>query len=189
MDAIAALENLSRQLAGRTKLCRLGEMAVSAIQGHLHKEPFTPLSPATVDYRRAGRPLEDSGRLLSSITYQVEPGETSKVAVGTPLKYAAVQNNGATIKARKKYLWIPARGTRTLQRRYGWTITAVLNGLKGSGYSVFRMGRTVCYRPKGGKKEDTVTVYYLKEQVVIPPRPFFYLTEEEIDHMLAEVFG
>ena len=48
---------------------------------------------------RRGRPLRDTGRLMNSITYQVQ-GET--LTVGTNVAYAPTHQFGATISARTK---------------------------------------------------------------------------------------
>jgi phage gpG-like protein len=73
-----------------------------------------------------------------------------------------------------------------LQRRYGYSPTEVLRGLKAEGYSVFRMGRTMVYK-KPGKRSKIRTAYYLKKSVEIPARPFFYLTPEETALIMKEV--
>jgi phage gpG-like protein len=108
--------------------------------------------------------------------------------VGTNKPYAKLQNNGGVIRAKKNWLWIPAAGTRQLQRRYGYSPADVLRGLKAADFSVFRRGRTMCYRAKGGKKSaETKVAYYLKKSVEIPARPFFYLTPEETALIMEEL--
>jgi phage gpG-like protein len=185
MDAIDTLDNLSRAISRPEKLAKIGGMAADIIRGRIHRgRGFSPLSPATAAYRGAGRPLQDTGALRDSITFKVIDERT--VSVGTNKPYAAIQNSGGVIRAKKNWLWIPAAGTRQLQRRYGYSPTDVLKGLRAAGYSVFRKGRTMCRRGKrrtrggdGGLRFNDHTLYYLKKSVEIPARPFFYLTEPE----------
>jgi phage gpG-like protein len=188
MGVIDTLDGLSKALQSPAKLGTIGGMAADLIRGHIHQGSpgWSPLAPATVAYRGEGKPLQDTGGLRDSITFSYVDGRT--VSVGTNKPYAKIQNNGGVIRAKKNWLWIPAAGTRQLQRRYGYSPTEVLRGLKAEGYSVFRKGRTMCYRRKGGKKTAKPKVaYYLKKSVEIPARPFFYLTPEETALIMKEV--
>jgi phage gpG-like protein len=187
------LDNLANALKTPSKLATIGGMAVEMIRSKIHKgEGFTPLSPATTAYRGAGRPLQDTGALRDSITFKVIDERT--VSVGTNKPYAAIQNNGGVIRAKKEWLWIPAAGTRQLQRRYGYSPTDVLRGLKAEGYAVFRKGRTICYREKKKKRDESGNLrnvdhvlYYLKKSVQIPARPFFFLNDHDMDLIMKEV--
>jgi phage gpG-like protein len=188
MDAIDTLDSLSNAIRQPAKLAVIGEMASDIIRGHIHQgQGWSPLAPATAAYRGAGKPLRDTGALRDSITFKVIDEHT--VSVGTTKAYAAIQHNGGVIRAKKNWLWIPAAGVRQLQRRYGYSPTDVLKGLKADGYPVFRKGRTMCYRSKKKVSGQYVshTLYYLKKSVEIPARPFFYLTEKETSQLMAEV--
>jgi phage gpG-like protein len=185
MDAIDALENLSKVLQNPVKLGTIGNMAAEMIRGHIHEgKGWNPLAPATAAYRGEGKPLQDTGGLRDSITFSYVDERT--VSVGTNKPYARLQNDGGVIRAKKNWLWIPGQGTRQLQRRYGYSPTDVLRGLKAAGFSVFRIGRTMCYAQKGKKAKPKVA-YYLKKSVEIPARPFFYLTPEETALLMEEV--
>jgi len=184
MDAIDTLTGIANALQRPVELEKIGKMAVEMIRGHLYEgNGFSPLAPATEAYRGAGKPLQDTGALRDSITYNLVDGRT--VSVGTNKPYAALQNSGGVIRAKKNWLWIPGPGIRSLQRSFGYSPTEVLRGLKAAGYSVFRMGRTMCYRKKSG---DIKVAYYLKKSVEIPARKFFYLTGAEI-YMIAKEVG
>jgi phage gpG-like protein len=192
MGVIETLDNLANSLKTPSKLEAIGGMAAEMIRGRIHSgHGFAPLSPATAAYRGAGRPLQDTGALRDSITFKVIDERT--VTVGTNKPYAAIQNNGGVIRAKKNWLWIPAAGTRQLQRRYGYSPTEVLNGLKAAGYSIFRKGRTMCYREKRKKRNENGklqnvdhVLYYLKKSVEIPARPFFYLTDKDVGLLMKE---
>ena len=191
--ALEALDALAAALKTPGKLAAIGGIAVEMIRSKIHKgEGFTPLSPATVAYRGPGRPLQDTGALRDSITYKVIDEKT--VSVGTNKPYAAVHHNGKEIHAKKDWLWIPAAGTRKLQRRYGYSVTDVLKGLKTEGYSIFRKGRTMCFKEKRRSRNEEGklvykdhVLYYLVKSVRIPPRPFFYLTDRDMKLIMQEV--
>lgn len=181
------LDRLGENLKTAAKKAKLGVMAADMIRDHIYKgEGFAPLSAATRAYRGDGQPLRDTTALLNSITS--EQVNDTTISVGTTKVYAPIQNNGGVIRPKKgKWLWIPAAGTRQLQRRYGYSVTQVLTGLKGEGYSVYRANHTICYRKKGGKKKASKVVFYLKESVEIPARKFFYLSDEEINQLKEEL--
>jgi len=193
MGVTETLDDLANSLKTPSKLATIGGMAVEMIRSKIHSgNGFAPLSPATAGYRGSGRPLQDTGSLRDSITFKVLDDKT--VSVGTNKPYAAIQNNGGVINAKKSWLWIPAAGTRQLQRRYGYSVTEVLSGLKSEGYSIFRKGRTMCYREKKKKRDESGklqnvdhVIFYLKKSVEIPARPFFYLTDKEMGLIMSEV--
>lgn len=185
MSLDKTLNDIAKELQpSDAKLDTIGGMAVDFIRGHLYEgKNFPPLAPATVEYRGRGRPLQDTKELRDSFSYEKKG---SGVSVGTNKIYAPIQNDGGRITAKKNWLFIPAAGTRQLQRKYGYSPTEVLNGLKGAGFKVFRMGRTVCYQKKG---KEIKVAYYLKKSVVIPKREFFYITAEEASMIFNEVFN
>jgi len=191
--ALEALDRLAASLKQPGKLETIGAMAADMIRGKIHKgDGFAPLSPATAAYRGPGRPLQDTGGLRDSITFKVIDEKT--VSVGTNKPYAAIQNNGGVINAKKNWLWIPAAGTRQLQRRYGYSPTDVLKGLKADGYSVFRIGRTMVFRSKKKKRSESgklqyvnTVIFYLKKSVEIPARPFFFLNDHDMKIIMQEV--
>jgi phage gpG-like protein len=194
MDVLDTLNKLTRTLQTPGNLEAIGGMAADMIRGHIHEgNGFEPLSAATQAYRGAGKPLQDTGGLRDSITFKVLDERT--VRIGTNKPYAAMQHSGGVIRAKKKWLWIPAAGVRQLQRRYGYSPTDVIKGLKTAGYAVFRKGRTMCYRSKRKVRNDAGklqyqahVLYYLKKSVEIPARPFFYLSEAEMN-LLAQELG
>lgn len=179
-----ALIVLAAQLGGRENAEKAGIMAADCIRNHIYAGTgFAPLSPATEAYRGEGRPLQDTAHLRDSITAETT-GENTAV-VGTTVAYARIQNNGGVIKAKKNWLCIPAAGTRQLERRYGKAPKDVLNGLRSEGFSVYRAGRTLCYRKSG--KAHAHIVYYLKKSVTIPKREFWYLTDSEVQSIVNEI--
>jgi phage gpG-like protein len=195
MSVQDTLDNLANALKTPSKLATIGGMAVEMIRSKIHKgDGFTPLSPATTAFRGGGRALQDTGALRDSITFKVIDDRT--VSVGTNKPYAAIQNNGGVIRAKKEWLWIPAAGVREKMRGHngGYSPTDVLRKLKSEGYSVFRKGRTICYREKKKKRDESGNLrnvdhvlYYLKKSVEIPARQFFFLNDHDMDLIMKEV--
>ena len=161
------LDALALDLTKSTLIQKFGTMAADTIRMHIQDSDFQPLSGATVEYRGQGDPLKDTGSLRDSITAELINGTT--VSVGTNKLYAPIQNNGGVIRARKQWLFIPAGGTRQLERRYGRKPGDVLSGLRNEDYWVYRVGRTICYRKKSKRAKPHVA-YYLKKSVEIPKR-------------------
>lgn len=183
-SASKALEDMAKNLDEKSKAKKAGLMASEMIRSHIYTgEGMPPLSAATTAYRGQGKPLQDTGALRDSITYELVGNNTA--SVGTNKVYAPIQNNGGTITAKKNWLFIPAAGVKKLEGSFGYGPTNVLKGLKVKNY-VYRVGRTICYRERGTTAPGRV-VYYLKKSVVIPKRRFFYLSDEEISQMLSEV--
>lgn len=183
-SANKALEDMAKNLDEKSKAKKAGLMASEIIRSHIYTgEGMPPLSAATTAYRGQGKPLQDTGALRDSITYELVGNNTA--SVGTNKVYAPIQNNGGTITAKKNWLFIPAAGVKKLEGSFGYGPTNVLKGLKVKNY-VYRVGRTICYRERGTTAPGRV-VYYLKKSVVIPKRRFFYLSDEEISQMLSEV--
>lgn len=180
------LERIQMALQSQAQLRLAGVMAADAIRSHIDTGAgFDPLSPATIAYRGPGQPLKDTGALRDSINSQVVSSDT--VSVGTTKEYAPRQNNGETITAKGNgWVFIPAAGTRQLERRYGKKVSSVLARLKGAGFYVYRAGRTMCYRKKGSRQPGKV-VYYLTKSVTVPARRFFYLSAQEVDEIMREV--
>ncbi len=190
MSVESLLNDISKDLNDATKVDVVGEMATGFIRGHIYTgkgngKNFDPLSPATTAYRGAGKPLQDTGALRDSISYEKKGSNT--VIVGTNKVYAQIHNEGGTLKAKKNWLWIPASGTRQLQRKFGYSPTEVCNGLRQAGTPVFRVGRTMCYNKGSGKSKHAVVVYFLKKEVKIPKREFFFLSKEEINQIIREI--
>jgi len=193
--ALEALDKLAAALQNPAKLEIIGGMAVEMIRSKIHKgDGFAQLSPATTAFRGSGRPLQDTGALRDSITFKVIDEKT--VSIGTNIPYAAVHHNGKEIHAKKDWLWIPAAGVRKRMRSKngGYSPTDVLRQVKSTGYKVFRKGRTIVYRDKQrsrNEKGELVykdhVLYYLVKSVKIPPRPFFFLSDRDMQIIMQEV--
>ena len=186
------LEGLAHELEN-PPLKKIGVMASEMIRNHIYRgEGFEPLSPATQAYRGRGRPLQDTGGRRDSVTMveSITPTvlDVDTVSVGTTAECAPIHNSGGVITAKKNWLWIPAAGTRQLERSYGRKPGDVLKGLRGDDCWVYRVGRTVCYRKKR-KGSKARVVYYLKKSVRIPKREFFYITNDEAETLLEEIIN
>lgn len=180
------LNRIAQKISKPEKLSKAGTLAAETIRKHLYEgDGFEPLSKVTSDYRGKGKPLQDTGSLRDSITAELVNKNT--VSVGTNKVYAPIQNNGGTITAKKQWLWIPGPRMRSYQRRYGYDVKDVLEGLRSEDFYVYRVGRTIQYREK--KKGSTAHIaFYLKKSVEIPKREFFYLSDRELQQIVDEVF-
>jgi len=150
MEIILTLDKLERSLKDTSKLQTVGIMASQMIAGHIQEgKGFAPISPATAAYRRPGRPLLDTGDLRNFINspYSVKFLDDKTVSIRSNKPYASILNDGGVIRAKRDWLWIPA-AERSFMKRYGFSPSDVLKGLKAKGYSIFRKGRTICYREK-----------------------------------------
>ena len=177
------LNDIAKKLTSPALVVKAGTMAADYIRMHIETGSFAPLSPVTQQFRGQGQPLKDTHRLLNSITAEVKDQQTS--SVGTTLIQAPILNNGGTISAKKNWLFIPGPRMRYYMRKFGYSAKDVLNGLRSSDFYVYRAGRTIVYRKKD-KKAAAHVAFYLKKTVTIPARPFFYLSDEEIESILKE---
>ena len=104
-SASKALEDMAKNLDEKSKAKKAGLMASEMIRSHIYTgEGMPPLSAATTAYRGQGKPLQDTGALRDSITYELIGNNTA--SVGTDKVYAPIQNNGGTITAKKNWLFI-----------------------------------------------------------------------------------
>ena len=174
-------DDIIRQLKDQRLLMKVGAMAVEKIRDHILKGDLAPLSPATIAYRGKGKPLQDTRVMLNSIAYEVVGND--KVRVGTTAVQAKLMNDGGVVTAKKNWLFVPGPGMRSWMRKYGPGIGPVLAALKAHDNYVFRKGRTICYRAKKKGAADR-TAFYLCKQVTVPARPFFYLTDQELNRIL-----
>lgn len=169
----------------------LSLMGVSAVQKNIEQGIKPDNAPLTKDVKQGSNTLRDTGRLRASITAD---HDATTAIVGTNVKYARLQNEGGVIRPKKaKALCIPASPkTRTFQRRYGFSAKAVLDGLRGDGWSVYqplnksgRRGNVIMAQK--GKNKKPIAVFILRKSVTIPARPFMFLPESEIKKMQNRV--
>ena len=168
-------------------LSKIGSRVTSSIVNRINKGVLPENAPLTVAIKKSGaKPLRDRGQLISSISYKVTQDQ---VVVGTNRQGAATNHFGATITAKKKWLWIPASSkTRTLQRRYGFSAGDVMRGLKADNHSVWiqsKGGSSGVVLAKKGKKGKVFVVFILKKSVVIPPRPFLCIGQNEREEITS----
>lgn len=166
---------------------RAGRYMVSSTQRKISKNSFTPIAPLTQELRSGskGRPLRDTGALISSITFRVN-GES--VIIGTNRIGARINNFGGTITAKNKSgcLWIPAsREVKLALQNQGGSISRLLRMYKNGGYSLFRAGNAFFVRKKG-KGNEKIMLFILKKSIKIPARNFFYISDDD-DKVLRRI--
>lgn len=134
--------------------------------------------------QRPGRIMEDTRRLLNSISYEIS-GDV--VRIGTNAEYGPQRHFGGIIKAKDKLLAIPASQAKRKSRpkyfgdELRWA-PATKTGPKGH-----LRGRLVQTIGKG-RRRRTVTRFWLYDQVEQPARPFLLVHPEDVARAHRIVF-
>ena len=132
----------------------IGIVVTRDIKRRIRDGKITPHS------KNSGTTLVKFGKLVNSITHVVSGNH---VIVGTNLKYARILHEGGTIRPVKaKYLAIPLTKEAAVRKPRDWQGTFIRKG--------------IIFRSLEGGKIDTL--YALKTQVVIPARPYMYISED-----------
>lgn len=160
---------------------RIGSYMVSSTQRKIKSGINPPNAPLTVAVKGNDKTLRDRGQLMASITARADE---SKAVIGTNHIAAKTMQYGKTIRAKGKWLWIPAgRQTRIWQRRYGFAPGEVMKGLKADGYNTWvqakKGGSGGVVMAKKGKRGKLWIVFILKKSVVIPARPFLFIDDTD----------
>ena len=139
---------------------------------------WPPISEYTKSSRLAGRPttsqvggiLQETGQLMGSMG-KVRQITNTGLVYGTPSKISHVHHFGMTIKPRKaKHLALPYPGVTGRPRSYKGT---------------FVRGKTI-YRPDPNRPGRLQPLFFLKDFVVIKPRPHLTVSANLITN-LAEM--
>ena len=160
---------------------KIGSYVTSSTQRKIKTGIVPSNAPLTVAIKGNDKTLRDRGQLMASITAR---SDESKVVVGTNHIAAKTMQYGQTIRAKGKWLWIPAgRQTRTWQRRYGFAPGEVMKGLKTDGYNTWVQSKkgssSGVVMAKKGKRGKLWIVFILKKSVTIPARPFLFLDDTD----------
>lgn len=137
--------------------------------------------PGWAPIHRDGRPLLDTGLLAASMTFRVEGG--SKLTVGTPLKYARIQNEGGTVVPRNgKFLTIPLSPPLTVSQR---RVSKARDFADTFVYWFRRKGGEVAglIMWKRGKRSKPVPIFLLVKKVTIKARPFLRWTDTALQNI------
>lgn len=160
---------------------RIGAYLVSSTQRKIRSGIGPANAPLTVAVKRNDKTLRDRGQLMASFSHREDE---EKVVVGTNHIAAKTLQYGKTIRAKGKWLWIPANShTRSWQRKYGFGPGDVMKGIKSDGYKTWIQSRNSSsgvVLAKKGKRGKVWVVFILKKSVTIPARPFLYLDETDI---------
>jgi phage gpG-like protein len=128
--------------------------------------------------------LVNTGALLNSIKseYHIKQKNLAIVTLGSyNVSYAAIHEFGGVIKARGKYLTIPAN---TIARQGG--------GLRVRNYpnKLFFRGdgeKGVAFDTTKGKDDPQRIAYYLRKEVEIPARPYLRLAIERSEAQILKI--
>lgn len=153
---------------------------LSCVQKNIERGAEPGNAPLTRAVKQGGATLRDTGALRGSLA---AASDKKSATVGTKRPYAKTVHDGAEIRAKGKWLCLPASPyTRTLYRRYGWSAREVIDGLRSAGgdvYVPYKRGtreRAHVIMAKEGRKAPRA-IFILKKSVKIPPRPFMFLTD------------
>lgn len=196
----------NRLLPGlKAKLTDLNPMLVSVgyyVQARWMKDWFaTGGQGSWPAVPRGGEPLKDTGTLSKSFSSSFGMDRKS-VLVGTSVKYARAHNEGMTIKAKDKYLWVPGGpylaiplpGLSVSQRRIGprafpnsfvaksrngnWMVFETMLSKKGKRAGKAQRGKSKFasrWEPgtTSAETEDVIRpLFVLKKQVTLKKRQF-----------------
>ena len=154
----------------------IGNYAVSSVVKRIKTGVPPQDSPLTVESKRGNNTLQDTGRLMQSINYQVR-GDS--VVIGTNRKFADVMQHGATItpkSAQKLAIPVGWRIRRSVQAN---GIRGTIDELKSQGWHIFFTDKAIMGSKGKGKRKTTKVFFVRKGSVEIPPRPFLYADEDD----------
>jgi phage gpG-like protein len=168
--------------ASRSFYRKAGDYMVSSTKRKINSGIRPANAPLTTAVKKGSRTLRDRGQLYASIAAKT----TNRfAAVGTNHIAARTNHFGATIRAKKKWLLIPASyETRRMQRKFGNRPKDCIEGMRRAGYNVWFHKSVVLAKTGKGKP---FVLYILKKKVVIPARPF--LTIDKTDRsVIARIY-
>jgi phage gpG-like protein len=143
-----------------------------------------PNSALTSRVKQGDLTLRDSGTLMRSIA--AHAGALWADA-SSKLTYARILQEGGTIRAKGKGLWIPAGPeTRRLMKRYGTQKPgALIAAMKADNYGFFftPLTKVYCAYKKGKARKNGGTgpggkpfaLFVVRSSVTLPARPFLYI--------------
>lgn len=174
---IEVLDRLERNIKDPRLLEDLGVQAVSLVQKNIKEGPWESNSSLTQEVKQNNKPLQDRGKLLSSITYKTYG---SYIEVGTNHVAAKILHDGGVIRPKSsKFLAIPAsRESRKFMRAYGATPRACISGMEAAGYKVWFAKNMILAQRENGRK--TYALFVLKRSIKIPARPFLELPDQSV---------
>ena len=158
--------------------------------------PHVPNAPLTMTIKGSKHELTDTGELRASIKSMATEND---IIVGSQLKKAPVLHFGAKIKPKKaQKLALPAtrnvakmtdlrnvKGTLDFLKNSGWKIffkDKYIGGIKPIGGKALGL-KSKYYDKKSKKNKPFYILYIRKEEVTIPPRPFLFLNNNQINEL------
>lgn len=179
-DNIVKLEKKFRDKSKRELLNDIGFGLVNVFKKRMARGEFAEISPLTKRNRvgggDGGKPLNDTGNLRNSLTHRVLSSES--VAVGSPVTYAALMQEGGTIEPKTaKKLAIPVgRKMSAMSKAKG--VRGTLEKLSET-TNIWFTENAIMGQTRGSKRAKPRVLFIRKDKVVIPPRPYLYLDEKD----------
>jgi phage gpG-like protein len=183
-NQIRAIPNAFKQIAHY-----LRSKADKRIKGGIQP----PNSPLTARVKQGDQTLRDSGALMRSIA----PHSGSLWAdASTNAKQARILQEGGTIRAKGRRLWIPAGPeTRRLMKKYGAQRPGeLITRMKADNYGFFftPLSKVYCAYKKGTSRKNGGTgpdgkpfaLFVVRSSVTIPARPFLHIDKQDEQYIL-----
>lgn len=209
-DVVAKFIETTRQRYRKkfdTMMSKIAMLIQSDIADHFDKAQGPKGAWNPLKHPRPGggtkfRPLQDTGVLRRAATTRHAPGNITRIngstiELGVNLPYAAIHNEGGTIKpVNAKFLAAPA----TLEakragspRRFPRKLVAIINKAGTGGVLVEAPKKGKKTRKKTGRAapKKNVVHYYLFKQAEIPARPYMWISNKcmgYIDKLAVKTF-
>ena len=172
------LDEILKKIKQKRKVLHLiGNYYVSKTQKKIKSNIPPPNAIITEKVKRGDKTLRDTGQLINSINYRVI--SNSAVKIGTPLKYAPVQQYGAIIRPRSaKKIAFPASAyaRRQMQEADG-TIRGAIERMKKQGWHIWFTEGAIMGKKK--KDDKNYVLFIRKDEVKIPARPFLIVEKKD----------
>ncbi len=191
VTVIKKIPSISKQLSDAAKrqmsvtMRKISMHLQSKAQGRINSNTPPQNSPLTVENKKGGQTLRDTGQLMSSISAHSGGNWAS---AGTNLKHSKALQQGATITPKKAgWLWIPAgfHVRKLMNQCNATTAGELIPALRSAGWRMWRQGRVFMGKAKSGA--SPVALFILKKSVKIPARPFLYIDDADEKFIAQEI--
>jgi len=168
---------------GRGVMGQIGREMETSVKKRIAGGQFKKNKPLTIKNRRGkkGLPLNNTGRLRSSITNTTIGRDA--VAIGSPLVYAPMMNDGKTITPTKaKKLAIPM-GKKVARMAETMSVRKVLATFEKAGYNIFFDTNAIL----GYLNKKTTVLFIRKDSVTIPKREYLFIDDND-EKLIAAIY-
>lgn len=189
LAALTSVQNICKDM--KKPLQRAGFQAMRSVDDHFTRQmgpdgPWDPLKPSTMARRRKGKKnrsdkiLQDSGTLRGSTigrgkggSNHIERMDAISITLGTNIEYASFHQGPED----------------TIIKREAGGFSVTHKTTKGGSFKKQRNNHNLLVFGKAGGKNTTTRTFQRKAyQIIIPARPFLYLTIDD-SNKITQIFG